>query len=509
MVSTWRIAKASTLFFLGGCGAAVPWYCYCASAPSPTYFNGAEAVKVEEHRRYPCQKLQGYDVVVRNYFVKEQDVKPSLSLDFVCDSVVSWLYKSTASTLLESAESNSTHTKKKSSLLCCSTWPPCTQKYTTLVLEPQAENQKNAESSDKIDTASASTPFFLERLMSTATDQTVVRCNPMSREVHLNCENTGTLEAPYLRTMLTALAWVPSLSALSPLHVGVLGVGGGALPVFLQRYLGRVVSKMELVDVEPACFLAAMKDMGMLQGLEYAPQRGMASGGDTQLFAMEAKDFLTQWGCYHRLEEVNNPSVLQHAGRGVKDGPVKPFAAHSLAGPQSEGPMKASPLVSGSSSGSLQKFDQKQSENPTGIFTSFSERVCSAPEAVFNPFDLLLVDLYVGNRLSLDAASSERDSCTSFLTLCRANLSRHGIVAFNLPHREKEFEKQCAAVFGGPAQVWAIPSKSAANYVVIATKHPNAFLSHRLRYQRAKSISQLWKLPFALEKELPLAWKYW
>lgn len=404
--------------------------------------DGATPVKVEECRRYPCRALQGYDVVVRNYFyaVPEEREAPWSHVA----TAVRHMFGNGADrrpppppSCLEEArfvpEADKDGEQRLTVSPCCSSWPRGTQKFSALVLEP---------------TTRASSRNLIEQWSDGATDQSVVRCHPLCRRAGQNCQNTGeSLEAPYLRSMLSALALLPP--RIPPLHVGMLGVGGGSLPAFLQRYCGQMIARMDLVDVEPMCFQAALNDLGLGDVLEIASAGSPASGG-AHLFAMDAVRFLQEWATgFVSTPEASDLGALSGDLRGC----VNVTAAQCI-----------------------------------------SQR---------RPFDLLLVDLYTGSAPS--PALEQRH----FLELCRASLSPHGVAVFNLPQRLLPFERECAQVFGSGEQVYSVPVPFKSNCVVVVCREKSLAVSNRVLYHRAAEVSKRFQLPFSLEAQLPFTWRFW
>jgi spermidine synthase len=114
-------------------------------------------------------------------------------------------------------------------------------------------------------------------------------------------------------------------------------------------------------------------------------------------------------------------------------------------------------------------------------------------------YDVLLVDLFVRSDLSALHQS------TTFLYKCSAALSSFGIAAFNLPHRDKEFEGRCREIFGED-RVAAIPCPVSANVVVLALAKGAAPFSKRHVARRAHQLSAQARFPFDLKDLLPVHW---
>eukprot|EP00796_Vickermania_ingenoplastis_P005618 gene5618-4037_t len=264
----------------GACGAAAAYGCHLSAlalAHDPGA-SSAAAVREEEYSRRPCEVLRGWDVVVRNYYIPAPPpTAPHEGLHawltgLFADGQQRRLRPPPAPEALPPRLSND---NSVAPLLCSEDWPRGTQKYSALVLEPS-----DGAASQWLDGC---------------TDQSVIRCDALGRRTALNCTNSGaSLETPYLRVMAAALAWLPPRPP--PLRVAILGVGGGALPAFLQRFGGRLVERMDLVDVEPGCFTAALEDLGLDEALNIVPPRRGADSGDggVFLYAMDAAEFLRQ-----------------------------------------------------------------------------------------------------------------------------------------------------------------------------------------------------------------------
>lgn len=423
--------------------------------------------QVEEVRRYPCLAFDGMDIVVKNYYVPAASAAPPKPGAFA--RFLEFLKSGNTAALSalpvgdDGDDQNELRRVRRvvragdnagtqPTPLCSSgLWPPGTQKYSALVMDSRSSSSA----------VRGSTPFLdggfgelLQLAADSATDQSLVRCNPTSPAVGLNCSNTGaTLEVPYLRTMLTALAWLP-LRSPSPLHVGVLGVGGGALPAFLQHYCGHMLETLDLVDVEPMCFTAALDDMGLAEALGPSlttPAEAAVTGrrDGVFLFAMDAQRFLLE--CLR------------------------------------------------SASGKLMREDPTQR---TGLPSPpFDERVHTSlcAQEGRQRFDLLFVDLFCGSTLSPILSSR------AFLQLCHESLSTPGVVAFNLPQADRAFLRTCEGVFGS-SHSFAISVPHSANCIVVACKSGTENCSRRFIWKRAEETTRMFRLPFSLQLQLPLSW---
>lgn len=603
------------LYFLGGTGAVGCGYHWWYTQSSSTYpiapsltssFDSSRAVLHEEYQRYPCRALQGWDVVVRNYYVPmDLDNKRAygtlLGLHGVWNRTVSSfkllfaedqdkrLGNGSAYSLSSSSSSVRVVDDEKAGRASSCTWPEGTQKYSSLVLEPSRQSnstpfgEEQYSTSRKREQRSYSPTSILRSLVDTATDQTVIRCDPFApcttttkrrrgegveNEVTVsipNCANRGTsLEVPYLRTMLSSLAWLPLHPP--PLHVGILGVGGGAMSAFLLRYAGKAIHRMDLVDVEPMCFASALNDLGLsttLKEEDVVIMEGSANHEDSSshlsmlgkyradipfsalrsgrwesgvhLYSMDAAEFLRQ-AAGGAMQRVSSPTVDASRTSGCTGLPLAPCG--------SEIPLGTSLHCDSASRAMNEKgikkerkgwrFFRRPTQSPLhaahGTIPTFTDDIGNVqggattgslqtkdqlsftaiptPTVPTTPsfskalFDVLMVDLYVGSLFS------EQQVHPTFLNLCRANLSSNGVVAFNVPHRLPEFEELCKGVFGKD-HVYAISVPSAANYVVIASNGRDGALSNRLRYRRAKEVTKWLKLPYPLEKELPAWWSFW
>nr|CCC51353.1 conserved hypothetical protein [Trypanosoma vivax Y486] len=261
-----------------------------------TSFDVLDVMEVEEHARYPCVALKGHDVVVWNHYALSARQRNSSSegrlhgvfstlgcartlggflalfsnekhtLVGQCDSAAEenqlHLVREvvgnarepsqtptsvpTASSISEEADQSLGLTEP---LVASSTWPAGRSKYASLTIEPS------------LDTSLARHGTSLHRWADRATHQSFVRCDPFGPSF-VNCYGDASyLGAPYLRVMLSAFLLLPQ--PLPRLRVAVFGVGGGSLPSFLQRYFSRNISRLDLVDIEPQCFRAAVEDLGM------------------------------------------------------------------------------------------------------------------------------------------------------------------------------------------------------------------------------------------------------
>lgn len=615
--ASWGCLDSKFVFFLLG-GSSVLGYGYhvwhAQSSPpsllsaSPS-FDSARAVKYEEYKRYPCQVLHGWDVVVRNYYlpVNEQGEGGMLFniREFGKQAFASFrkLFSDYRPQRLADTFAHSLQTpssvrmvdNEEEGALSSSTWPPGTQKFSTLVLEPSipANTMHNGKQNDEGQTGSeaalAPSSSALQKWVDAVTDQTVVRCDPMApcrsaiARVQTeggestmvvsvpNCSNNGaSLEAPYLRTMLSSLAWLPPCP--SPLHVGILGVGGGAMAAFFLRYVGRAMNRLDLVDVEPVCLSSALTDLGLstvlseedvviiegrtihgrgvpddkpwgtnsLNHFSLSSQSSHEVDSGVHLYAMNATDFLRQ-AAGGTVNSVAGPTPNGESGGSSM---LKPFSPQWRPGfPMSD--VKSLDVLQDSVEKkklAVEKKDRlavttpRQSFNRTVVVDTIptlevdrkdSRRsaTCQGAEmeqknSLITPaplslppisppssFSSSLFDLLIVD-LFVGSLASEEQSRPNFLKLCRENLTSNGVAVFNIPHRLPEFERMCEVVFG-KGQVHAIPVPSSSNYVVIASKGRGGTISHRLRCRRAREVTKWLRLPYALDKELPFLWSYW
>ncbi|ESL07062.1 hypothetical protein TRSC58_05255 [Trypanosoma rangeli SC58] len=275
------LAAAAGLCALGGCfDAGMRLQRRARQGPAVPLFDTGAVERVEEHARYPCQAFPGYAVVVSNYYARVSAAGAPTR---------GGCSRATPFTRLRDLFSNETHTvvdrgdpledenqlhavrevvgdarvpplppgsdsstpAKMTSLLASSTWPPGTVKYAAMTIEPSSSVL-----------SLASEPIgALRRLADRTTHQSLIRCDPFASPA-INCAGDASyLGAPYLRTMLSAFLLLPL--PLPRLRVAVLGVGGGSLPSFLQRYFSRDMMRLDLVDAEPQCFRAAVEDLGL------------------------------------------------------------------------------------------------------------------------------------------------------------------------------------------------------------------------------------------------------
>lgn len=238
-------------------------------------FDVAAVTSTEVFARYPCRTLRGMDLVVRNYFVRRSQeggearaARPDWRSVFSNES-----FRRTGGHSEEDRQSmrvvvgTADPTEgRKAIAFTSATWPPGTDKYTALVLEPSAKPPSEDDS--------FLPPAPVERLRNplrwladSATHQSLLRCNPRSTMLDMNCDaDPSYLGATYLRVMLSAFLLLPT-TLMSTHRVAVLGVGGGSLSNFLQQYFSGIIQQMDLVDVEPTCFTAAVKDCGMRENL--------------------------------------------------------------------------------------------------------------------------------------------------------------------------------------------------------------------------------------------------
>ncbi|RNF06945.1 hypothetical protein TraAM80_03775 [Trypanosoma rangeli] len=249
--------------------------------PAVPLFDNSAVARVEEHARYPCQAFPGYAVVVSNYYARASAADaPTRGSSGGATSFTRLrdLFSNETHTVVDRGDpledenqlhavremvgdawgppplppaSDSSTPAKMTSLLASSTWPPGTAKYAAMTIEPTSAVL-----------SLASEPVgALRRLADRATHQSLIRCDPFASPA-INCAGDASyLGAPYLRTMLSAFLLLPL--PLPRLRVAVLGVGGGSLPSFLQRYFSRDMMRLDLVDAEPQCFRAAVEDLGL------------------------------------------------------------------------------------------------------------------------------------------------------------------------------------------------------------------------------------------------------
>lgn len=513
-------------------------------------FDGSAVVASEESARYPCEVLRGFDVVVQSYYMKRAastradeaaaaGLLPSSSsyggffprlqrwMDLFsnerhrvsCDApdssgrsrhgdcgrtpgqqgesqFVRFIVgdaRGDESSPLRDAVGAVGGGKQQSSraIVASGTWPPHTEKYSALILEPSTAApcrdssavgpanssftgpMADADVASTAEVGSQHRASFLRCLTDGATHQSLIRCNPRSTMLDMTCDGDPTyLGAAYLRTMLTALLLLPSAaSTVASLHVAVLGVGGGSLPVFLQRYFSSWIYQMELVDVEPSCFRAAVEQLGMR---ELLPHATAASSSPPSSAAMV--DDCSGGGIRYYVEDA--ASYLGRRGAALMS------SSHSF---QENGTGRGSPLHAS-----------------PAVFNG--QRVVTQRR-----LDLLFVDLFVG---------SEADGAVTslpFLESCRSALSPYGVVAFNLPAADQTMVRRCQAVFGGPQNVFAISVPSTSNVVLIARGGPGwqsgsgvfPDVSHRHLYRRAKQLTQQYQLPFDLAAQYPIWWRLW
>lgn len=372
-----------------------------------------------------------------------------------------------------------------------STWPPRTQKYAALVLEPS----RRAAGEENTDPACGRQPRHpLRHLADTATHQSLLRCRGRSALTDMNCDADPTyLGAPYLRVMLSAFLLLPSMvgsatNTSQPLRVAVLGVAGGSLPGFLQHFFSSAIKVMDLVDVEPQCFRAAVEQLGW--GKWAAPSLWVASGTG---------------GGGEEGSEVAGTGSGTHVRVHVSDAAVflRESQRQRFRGAEHGQPVGVAPTPPSSST----------SNSTTPLFPPQAAHLPSARTRgkLTRPYDVLFVDLFVGSEIAAEVGSLH------FLQLCRQSLTSVGVAAFNLPVRADSFVSACERVFGS-SNVYTIPTPGSSNIVVLArgggeegdgisTSLPH--LSHRVLCRRARQLQQRYKLPYDLANHYPLWWHFW
>ncbi|GET92550.1 hypothetical protein, conserved [Leishmania tarentolae] len=453
-------------------------------------FNSSMVVKTEESARYPCQTIEGFDVVVRSFYVSvAADIKSSSPAPVL--SLLAWLRRfsdlfSNETHRIDRVDPTSTRTSDQSvrlvvrdatdsdggagtSLIAASKWPPGTSKYAALVLEPSSLTSGDSSASLQVRSCS-----LLRQLADRATHQSLSRCNPRSTLLDMACEaDPAYLGAPYLRVLLSAFLLLPA--TLSQLNVAVLGVGGGSLPLFLQQYFAPRMHRCDLVDLEPMCIKAAVEQLGMKELLNTVALR--REGGGVHYYIEDAVDYLS-----HRVGHVDC-----RTGWALPEGPGG-----------SEG--------NGAASAAL--------HHGTPVFDDAVQATPALPKAMSakrqRQLDLLFVDLFVGSELDMAVTSHE------FLCLCRQSLSPHGVAAFNLPAGDRQFVQRCNEVFGN-RNVYCIPVPASSNKVVLArgggkdsgvvAEAPH--LSHRILFRRAQELTAQYRLPYDLANHFPLWWRLW
>ncbi|CCW64765.1 unnamed protein product [Phytomonas sp. EM1] len=427
---------------------------------------------------------------------------------------------------------SSDDTSPRQELVASAGWPPFTEKYVSLSLESHKFTSgvcgDNSNGGVANDTCAPSDT--LRRLVHRATHQSLVRCLPLSIIPGTNCEaDPSYLGADYLRIMLSAFLLLPS--SLPPMRVGILGVGGGSLPLFLLHYFSRSIHCLDLVDLEPMCIRAAVQDLGFWDALN---QHGLALGSPeapegepysgsplTKVHLEDAASFLRK-----HQGQISGLSLLTPYrpmnGTPTASTQAVPAPVSSSSSSTEVRFSDAEPPISGPSSASSSIPPSRIVEKAKLLVTpsrlplpSLSKRTRA------RPFDILFVDLFMGSDLADGVASAE------FLTLCRSSLSSYGVVAFNLPARDRPFVQQCQRIFGD-ANTYLIPCPSSANVIVLArggsvsafTRErsgertvdgalPAPRLSHRVLYRRAMELSQRHSLPYDLSAHYPVWWRFW
>nr|CCC93575.1 conserved hypothetical protein [Trypanosoma congolense IL3000] len=462
-------------------------------------FDEADVVAVEEHARYPCRTFRGYDVVVKNHYVRTtgEGRHSSASLWGSTSPIGSFVAAFSArfcnrvNTVVGPedplAEKNQLHLVREfvgdahappkppqcgsgsqsrmgsasdtarvpavsPPPMASSTWPAGTTKYTSLSIETSA-----GENVSDVGT-------LIHQWTNRVTQQSLVRCDPLA-PASVNCFADATyLSAPYLRVMLSAFLLLPS--PLPRLRVAVLGVGGGSLPSFLQQYFSRDITRLDLVDAEQQCFHAAVEDMGMRKTLP---------GGTVTCHVSDGVDFLRRVArppSSGGRGDVQVSSAIETPGTSVVFG--------STARPEVE---------------------------------SHHQLPAQQPSHVAKHYDILFVDLFVGSDLPDLVLSS------SFLHLCHGALSSIGVAAFNLPKSNPDFVRRCGQVFG-PQNVYQIPVPASANIVVLVRRAATSgagtagcgcdvHLARRHFYNRARQLQKSHKIPYDLAHHYPVWWCLW
>ncbi|CAC9542772.1 conserved hypothetical protein [Leishmania infantum JPCM5] len=486
--------QVCTVSFFGG-GALVLgsglWDLMRSRRNAVPVFNSTTVVKTEESARYPCEKIKGFDVVVRSFYVSvatDTDghaPAPALSLlarfrrlsglfsneTHRVDSAD--LTKTTAAdqpVRLVARDAKDSDGGANTRLIAAAHWPPGTSKYAALILEPTPRT-----SDDSSAALPAQSRSLLRQFADGATHQSLSRCNPRSTLLHMACESDPAyLGAPYLRVLLSAFLLLPA--TLSQLNVAVLGVGGGSLPLFLQQYFAPRLHRCDLVDVEPMCIKAAVEQLGMKELLNTVALR--CEGGGVHYYLEDAVDYLS-----HRVGDADcRTGCPLQAGSGRSAGSGEGASA---------APHHGTPV-----------FHDAVQPTPAAARATSAKRQ--------RQLDLLFVDLFVGSELDTTVTSHE------FLCLCRGSLSPHGVAAFNLPAADKRFVQRCNEVFGS-RNVYRIPVPASSNEVVLARGGPKnsgavadaPHLSHRLLFRRAQELSAHYRLPYDLANHYPVWWRLW
>ena len=157
-------------------------------------------------------------------------------------------------------------------------WPAGTTRYATLTIEPSPGTKRRG----------------LQGMLDASTDQSLVRCRDSHRhQVRASdglqgCQqDTSTILAPYLRTMLVPFCLFPFPSS-GGLRICQLGGGGGALPAFVYQYFGAFISRLDVVEVEPSVVLGAVAGLGF----EHTGTTSTHRGGCPNVITDDGKAFL-------------------------------------------------------------------------------------------------------------------------------------------------------------------------------------------------------------------------
>ena len=232
--------------------------------------------KSREVYRRPCETLLGYEVVVKQHWLEDSCTSSSSSSTVreepspeqqqheptAADKMFAQI-KKTAKFMLSWDEDsgrgqrrgdenvdNSDHVMIQRKPVKDDSVGERTDLYASLTLRPRTSDGS------------------LSNWMDTMTQQSLQKCSADVIDGYSDAStclpDPNYLPSPYLRVMLGCLALLHAPLPCN-LRVATIGVAGGALPMFLQTHFGPNISQLDLVDIEPVCFDAATKKMGLRQ----------------------------------------------------------------------------------------------------------------------------------------------------------------------------------------------------------------------------------------------------
>jgi spermidine synthase len=216
--------------------------------------------------------------------------------------------------------------------------PEDTTKFTTMAIVPTASGPTVDDDWHAAAGGDAQVGGVLAALTASlddSTQQSLIQCQEgyaggadVAAEMK-SCVNNGATMCPmYLRVMMSAFALqpFPLPSALSVLQ---LGVAGGSMGMFLQRYIPHHIQAFDLVDIEPAVFQAASADMGL--------EVTSANAAHTRFHAEDAEDYLVRAARKYDVlmvdtfvgadvpDHLRTPSFIELVSRSLTESGVAAF----------------------------------------------------------------------------------------------------------------------------------------------------------------------------------------